>query len=727
MDPRGMFMERTDSLTRYEPVRLAGWSLAMLVLLSAALMLNCGGRNNMTGAGEGPSPAAQASAVSLSPQTVQVALMGQTQFSATVNGSSAGVSWSVNGIQGGSSTFGTISNTGLYTAPNTLPSPNTVTVTATSSANPSQSASASVTILNPPPVLVSVSPTSVPLGSVSAKLTVDGTGFTPQSVVEVGSAGLPTQYWGPSILYATVSAPQLALAGSLPVLVMTPGPGGGTSSAVTFTVSSGVFGTANPQVALYAFGTSQSASVSIEFGPDTSYGLHTWAQNTPPGGGAVQILVAGMMANTTYHMRADVTYADGTMSVDQDHTFTTGGPQASRVPQMTVTNPNGLTPSPGAILFHLTEGASHQLVAVAVDNAGNVIWYYDYDTSLGVPPQPIKLLPNGHMLITMSGENSQTPGVVREIDLAGNTISQFTAADLNNWLSAAGYNLVINSIHHDLLPLPNGHLIVLFNHYQNFTNLPGYPGTTPVLGDALVDLDQNHNPVWFWDSFDHLCSSSPTGPCLDIDRQTLSFPDWTHSNALVYSQDDGNLLLSMRDQSWIIKIEYQNGQGTGGILWRLGYQGDFTLTNGQAPDWFYGQHYANIVSPNSTGVFNLECFDDGDNRVIDAAGDLCGVPGEPNCYSRVPIYQVDETNMTATLLWQDNLSPVYTFWGGSAQELANTNVVFDISAPSDDPGGARYMEVTDDSTPQVVLQIEVTGQNAYRAVHLPSLYPGVQW
>jgi len=186
MDPRGMFMERTDSLTRYEPVRLAGWSLAMLVLLSAALMLNCGGRNNMTGAGEGPSPAAQAPAVSLSPQTVQVALMGQTQFSATVNGSSAGVSWSVNGIQGGSSTFGTISNTGLYTAPNTLPSPNTVTVTATSSANPSQSASASVTILNPPPVLVSVSPTSVPLGSVSAKLTVDGTGFTPQSVVEVG-------------------------------------------------------------------------------------------------------------------------------------------------------------------------------------------------------------------------------------------------------------------------------------------------------------------------------------------------------------------------------------------------------------------------------------------------------------------------------------------------------------------------------------------------------------
>jgi hypothetical protein len=63
----------------------------------------------------------------------------------------------------------------------------------------------------------------------------------------------------------------------------------------------------------------------------------------------------------------------------------------------------------------------------------------------------------------------------------------------------------------------------------------------------------------------------------------------------------------------------------------------------------------------------------------------------------------------------------------SAHQLADSNVVFCITTPSDDLAGARYMEVTDDATPQVVLKIEVTGQNAYRAVHMPSLYPGVQW
>ena len=56
-----------------------------------------------------------------------------------------------------------------------------------------------------------------------------------------------------------------------------------------------------------------------------------------------------------------------------------------------------------------------------------------------------------------------------------------------------------------------------------------------------------------------------------------------------------------------------------------------------------------------------------------------------------------------------------------------TDVVIGVSAPTDDPTGARYMEVTHDPSPLIVLRMEVSGQNAYRMVHLPSLYPGVQW
>jgi len=721
MGRTAMAMELNQISVFCKPRRLAGWCVATIILLSATFMLDCGG--NSTTAPNGNTPAAVT--VSLSPQTAQVALMGQTQFTASVTGGSAGVTWSVNGSVGGGINVGAISSSGLYTAPTFLPSPNTVTVTAVSVDNSAQSASASVTIVNPQPVISSISPATIPLGSASTKVTVTGTGFAGGSVVELGGTALRTLFWNPTALTATIPAAMLAMPGTVPVLVTTPGPGGGTSSAVNFTILAGVFATANPQVALYAYATTQTASVSVEFGTDTTYGMHTWAQNTPAGGGPVQILVAGMKANTTYHMRADVSYADGTQGVDQDHMFTTGSPLASRIPAFTATNPNGLTPSSGAILYHLTQGANQQLEAVATDNGGNVIWYYDYPANLGIP-QPIKLLPNGHFLINIC-PSSLVGGQVREIDLAGNVYHQLTLTDLNNRLNAAGYTWLANAIHHDLLPLPNGHLILLVNRAQNFTNLTGYPGTTAVLGDALVDLDQNYNVTWVWDSFDHLCPANPTTPCLDPNRHPLNFPDWMHSNSLAYSQDDGNIVMSVRNQSWILKIDYENGQGTGNIIWRFGYQGDFTLTNGQIPDWFSAQHYASIISPNSTGVFSLEMFDDGDNRVLDASGDTCISQGTPACYSRVPIFQIDESSVTASILWQDNLSPVYSFYGGSAQQLANSNVVFGITAPSDDISGGRYMEVTDDSTPQVVLKIEVTGQNAYRAVHLPSLYPGVQW
>jgi hypothetical protein len=468
--------------------------------------------------------------------------------------------------------------------------------------------------------------------------------------------------------------------------------------------------------------------VSIEFGTDTTYGLKTWAQSTPPGGGPVQILVAGMKANTTYHMRADVSFPDGTQFVDTDHTFTTGGLPAARVPQITVTNPNALTPSPGVILLDLLDGTTNQVMVTAVDNAGNLIWYYDYNSSIGAP-NPIKLLPNGHMVMNLNGAppNPGGPGVIQEVDLAGNVIYQFDTTDVTNWLSAAGYNLVVNVFHHDLLPLPNGHLILLVNHVVNCANLPGCVGTDNVTGDALVDLDPNHNVAWVWDSFDHICPAAPTSPCLDINRRPRAWPDWMHSNGLTYSPDDGNLLLSSLSQSWVMKIDYQDGQGSGDLLWRLGYQGDFTLTNGTYTDWFSTQHYPTILSPNSTGVFTLGVFDNGGDRVVDSSGDFCGVPGEPACYSTVPILQVDEVGMTATILWDYSLSPVFSHMGGSVQVMPNNNVVLDISVPSDDPTGGRYMEVTHDPSPLIVLHMEISGQNAYRGVHLPSLYPGVQW
>src|ERR1700685_3057163 len=54
----------------------------------------------------------------------------------------------------------------------------------------------------------------------------------------------------------------------------------------------------NPLVASCNFTAPQGATVEVQFGTTTSYGLNTWAQPAPAGGGKVQILVAGGRGHT---------------------------------------------------------------------------------------------------------------------------------------------------------------------------------------------------------------------------------------------------------------------------------------------------------------------------------------------------------------------------------------------------------------------------------------------
>jgi hypothetical protein len=293
-----------------------------------------------------------------------------------------------------------------------------------------------------------------------------------------------------------------------------------------------------------------------------------------------------------------------------------------------------------------------------------------------------------------------------------------TSAQLNTALAAAtcaGCNITVIGTHHDFAVLPNGHIVFLASTQQDVS------GTT-VIGDVLIDLDQNHKPVWLWNTFDHL----------DINRRPMSYPDWTHSNAVVYSPDDKALMLSIRHQAWVIKINYNDGAGDGSIKWKLGYQGDFALQSGafssvDPVDWFNAQHDANIVSTTTAGTLDVLLFDNGNQRILQSNPlVLCG-SGTP-CDSRVPILRLDETAKTADITWVDKLAPLFSFFGGSARLLKNGNVEFDECAATPLPNNnAHIFEVTKTTPPQIAWQMQITGQYAYRGYRIPSLYPGVQW
>jgi arylsulfate sulfotransferase len=497
----------------------------------------------------------------------------------------------------------------------------------------------------------------------------------------------------------------------------------------TLTTFGVVTATGNPQVARYTVLAPCDAGVSVDFGPDTAYGLRTGTQRADearlvretrqaPRRCRISVLVAGMRAFTTYHMRARTEFADGTQQLDSDRTFTTGGLPSERVPTVAVTRPGGFEPDPGRELFDISNFVgptpqSDKIDVAAFDLDGNLIWFYDLEDGSQVDTAfPIKILPTGNLLLVVFGTSSG----VREINLAGETISQFSVNDVNQSLSKAGIQIAIASLHHDILPLSNGHLILLANTFKTFTDLPGHPGAVQVTGDILIDLDEARRPVWVWSTFDHL----------DINRQPLSFPDWTHSNAVIDSPGDGNLILSMRHQNWVIKIDYRDGRGDGSILWRLGPGGDFVIPGGSPADFNYAQHYPVLTSSKSFGVFPLMIFDNGNNRIMDSNGTLCDSPGAASCYSRPVIFELDETSKTARILWQDKL-PVFSGCCGSIGVLENGDAEFDIALESNMPLASRIQEVTLDSVPQLVWQMDLSGQLAYRAFRIPSLYPGVQW
>jgi hypothetical protein len=491
-----------------------------------------------------------------------------------------------------------------------------------------------------------------------------------------------------------------------------------TASSTVFVIAPAtVAATANPQVALFTISVPDGVSAQIQFSTDTSYNLNTWSVAAPSGGGPVPILVAGMKGNTPYHMRAifQPTGTTTTVFTDSDHTFTTKAYTQS-LPSLTVATTAGQTPQSGVELVDLVNGGLHVLV---YDLDGNVLWGYDPGSSVpAASPNPAKLLPNGHFLIGYNGVNPDgTDSVVQEVDLTGQVVWQMSAAQLNALLAAAtctGCNITVIGTHHDFAVLPNGHIVFIASTERSVT-LIGDTTPTNVVGDVLIDLDQNHNPVWLWNEFDHL----------DVNRHLLGAIDWTHTNSVVYSPDDKALVLSSRHQSWIIKVNYNDGAGDGGILWKLGYQGDFALlpgtTNAVDPiDWFADQHDANIISTTSAGTLDVLLFDNGNQHFANSTT-RCGAVAP--CDSRVPIIHLDEIAKTADITWIDKLAPAFSFFGGSARLLKNGNVEFDQCATL--PVG--IFEVTKTTPPQVVWQMLIAAPQAYRAFRIPSLYPGVQW
>ncbi|HEV2386906.1 MAG TPA: hypothetical protein VGS20_06570 [Candidatus Acidoferrales bacterium] len=187
-----------------------------------AALAGCGTAGGSGSSGPPPPPAVT---VSVAPPGASLFFGQQQSFSASVTGTSnTAVSWSVDGVAGGNSVFGTITAQGLYTAPNVLPSTSTVTITAISQAQPSATGTATVTLESDVQVTISPTTASLPAGGTqtfTAKVSGTGSPATavtwsltgsacPSACGSLTASGNTATYTAPATVAGTISASVVA-------------------------------------------------------------------------------------------------------------------------------------------------------------------------------------------------------------------------------------------------------------------------------------------------------------------------------------------------------------------------------------------------------------------------------------------------------------------------------------------------------------------------------------
>ncbi|HKZ80263.1 MAG TPA: IPT/TIG domain-containing protein, partial [Pyrinomonadaceae bacterium] len=143
----------------------------------------------------------------------------------------------------------------------------------------SSSIDLNVAFSNPFPNVSTMNPTSKMAGDAGFTLTITGSGFVPVSEVRCNGQARSTSYVSPTQLTAQIPSSDIATAGTLNMTVFNPTPGGGTSSALAFTVnanprtlsvlnaSGGGGGTITVPIQLTAQGDENALGFSISYDP----------------------------------------------------------------------------------------------------------------------------------------------------------------------------------------------------------------------------------------------------------------------------------------------------------------------------------------------------------------------------------------------------------------------------------------------------------------------------
>jgi len=263
-----------------------------------------------------------------------------------------------------------------------------------------------------------------------------------------------------------------------------------------------------------------------------------------------------------------------------------------------------------------------------------------------------KILENGNLLYAGQLKTNKELGLPPEFSALGGILVEV------DWDGNMVWQLEVPYQHHDFQVTKNDHII--FTAHTEKSILPddyaeklkgGIEGTEfdgKVWGDAVVEVDRNGEIIWEWSACEHL------DPEIDDMCPLETRSKWPLINSLWICQD-GNILLSLRMPSEVIKIEYKTGK----VLGRYG-KGEI-----------YHQHDARELKNG-----NILVFDNGNHR-----------PNYNPSYSRVVEINLEKDK----IVWEYKGNPPSDFYSavaGGSERLSNGNTFVC------DSQGGRTFEVT---------------------------------
>lgn len=500
-----------------------------------------------------------------------------------------------------------------------------------------------------------------------------------------------------------------------------------------------------PLICIVDVQTSQPTKVQLEI----SDGQRTWKQWEAGFSTNHSLAVMGMYPDRQHQIKIQVASEDGSQQDTNSVQYATGK-LPEDFPPLDIDTSMPAKMESGIRMFAVNQWLNDTSIVdygylIAVDQTGKVVWYCKTDDRIA----DFRVLRNGNILYQHGSYR-----FLYEIDIFGRDLRSWYAARSVYPKDESSIPVDCDTLHHETIELANGNFLTLSTELRRFEKYPMDEfnpqttfGSAWVVCDEIIEFEPNTGKIvkrlpitdlLDHDRFGYLCNHNFWKDKYDefIDSPSR---DWSHANALQYSEKDDSVLVSLRHLDCVIKLDWINHE----IQWILGDPSGWSpalkklhLDPEEGLRWSYHQH-----APHFTDNGLLLMFDNGNYRAVFPQPPL---PAAENA-SRVVAYRIDQESNSARQVYSYGLQQGDRFYSpfyGEAELLPMTRnllitdggrVESDAGQPLDNVPGerqwGRILEITSGRLSEKVFQLvcasppgSETGWSIYRC----NLYPNLR-